>query len=83
MTDPPRKNVHRSGMRPVAVDVVDRSRAGHLVHDATSQGRTVYITAYIEGLQGDQPRYMITSTVTCRTSEQAAEMARVLKAATT
>lgn len=51
----------------------DKSRNGSLVHSATSQGRTVEVVAYLEG--GTHP---IKSSIICRTSEQAAEVARVL-----
>jgi hypothetical protein len=57
---------------------VDRSRAGHLVHAATSSGRTVTVTAYLEGLQGDPNRYAIESSIVCRTSEQAAAVVEAL-----
>lgn len=56
----------------------DRSRHGQLVHEVTSEGRYVYIVAYLEG--GDRP---IKSQILCRTSEQAAEIARVLSEART
>lgn len=59
----------------------DRSRAGSLVHHASASGRLVRVVAYIEGVQ--DPRYAVESTITCRTSEQAAEIARVLATAKT
>jgi len=59
----------------------DRSRAGSLVHSAMASGRHVTVVAYIEGPQGDENRYAIESTITCRTSEQANEIARVLREA--
>lgn len=61
------------------VTEIDRSRAGYLVHSATSSGRHVEVVAYIEGLE--DPRYAIESRVLCRTAEQAAEIARVLREA--
>lgn len=54
----------------------DRSRHGFLVHDAASGGRWVTVTAYLEG--GTRP---IETRLLCRTQEQAAELARVLREA--
>lgn len=54
----------------------DKSRHGALVHDARSSGRTVYVVAYLEG--GTRP---VESSLVCRTQEQAAEVARVLREA--
>ena len=54
----------------------DRSRTGALVHGASAQGRHVYVTAYIEAPGPDG--LAIESTILCRTSEQATEIARVL-----
>lgn len=68
-------------MRPVDSDTPDRSRNGGLVHDAKSSGRHLTVTAYIEGLQGDSNRRAVESNVTCRTQEQGAEIARVLREA--
>ena len=65
----------------VPPDVVDLSRSGRLVHAATSSGRTVTVVGYIEGVQGDPTRCTIESQIICRTSEQAAEVARVLREA--
>jgi hypothetical protein len=58
---------------------VDKSREGHLIHNATSSGRWVKIVAYIEGTQ--DPRYMVESNMVCRSSEQAREICRVLNEA--
>lgn len=66
-------------MRRVTTEV-DRSRSGHLVHDCTSSGRCVRLIAYIEGV-GEHPRYEIESNIICRTQEQAAELARILREA--
>lgn len=65
--------------RRVPPDLVDLSRRARLVHDARSSGRNVIVTAYIEGLVGDSDRYAIESSIMCRTSEQAAELARVIR----
>jgi len=69
-------------MRRVSTEV-DRSRNGYLVHGATSSGRGVRVEVYIEGLLGDDPRYVQEATLTCRTAEQATEIARVLREAKT
>lgn len=57
----------------------DRSRKGYLIHSAQNSGRGVKIIAYIEGIF--DPRYTVESHITCRSSEQAAELARVLNEA--
>lgn len=57
----------------------DESRAGRLVHHASASGRAVKVVAYIEGI--DHPRYEVESRIICRTSEQAAAVARVLSEA--
>lgn len=58
----------------------DRSRSGHLVHDATSSGRIVDVVTYIEGLEPG-PRMEVRTQIVCRTAAQAAEVARVLRVA--
>jgi hypothetical protein len=55
----------------------DRSREGHLIHEASSSGRDVRVVAYLEGLK--RP---VESRIICRTAEQATELARVLSEAT-
>jgi hypothetical protein len=52
----------------------DRSRHGHLVHDAVASGREVKIVAYLEA--GHNP---ITSSVMCRTPQQASTIATLLR----
>jgi hypothetical protein len=44
-------------------------------------GRHVTVVAYVEG--AEDPRYEIVSNIICRTSEQAAEIAHVLREART
>ena len=57
----------------------DRSQAGYLVHSAQNSGRGVRLVVYIEGIS--VPRYTVESHIVCRTAEQAAELARVLREA--
>lgn len=64
----------------------DRSRDGALIHEATSSGRIVTVVAYIEAevpIQAQTFRLLhpVKSTILCRTSEQAAEVARILREA--
>jgi len=56
----------------------DRSRHGHLVHNAVASGREVKIVAYLEG--GHNP---IMSRVLCRTPQQAFTIATLLQDAMT
>ncbi len=65
--------------RKVESEAVDRSRAGWLVHDARSSGRDLSITAYIEGLQGDSSRSFTEERLVCRSAEQAAAIAKLLR----
>lgn len=71
---------HTESMRSHAADpddgsrfAADRSRNGALVHEARSSGRDLRIVAYLEG--GERP---VVGHVTCRTQQQAEEIARVL-----
>ena len=66
-------------MRKVTTEQ-DKSRMGTLVHAASSSGREVHVVAYIEGVEPDA-RHEIDSRILCRTQEQAAEVARVLREA--
>lgn len=62
----------------------DRSRAGHLVHSATSSGRYVAVVVYIEGAGIPmEPRREVRSEILCRTQEQATELARIIREAST
>jgi hypothetical protein len=68
-------------MKRVGPEEVDQSRDGSLVHAVSHSGRWVTVTVYIEGLVGSEPRYAHEERFVCRTVEQAAETARVLREA--
>ena len=57
----------------------DRSRAGYLIHHASSSGRDVRVVVYLEGTK--PPRFIVGERLVARSSEQAAEIARVLNEA--
>jgi hypothetical protein len=64
-----------------AADLVDSSRSGYLVHDARSYGRDLVITAYIEGLEGDDGRVLMEEHLGTRTAEQSRDIAKLLREA--
>jgi len=65
------------GLNHKFVDIIDNSRLGGLIHSATSNGRWVKLVVYIEG--GNESGKPIGSDIVCRTSEQAAKIAEVLR----
>jgi hypothetical protein len=57
----------------------DKSRNGGLIHEASSSGRWVKVVTYLEGVK--DPKFIVEGSLVCRSSEQAAELARVLNEA--
>lgn len=61
----------------------DNSRNGKLVHSATSSGRNVKVVMYVEGAGVEGQRlFPVEGRLIARTSEQGAEVARVLREST-